>query len=64
MTRGQVPIRCVGGPYDGQSTKMRKPGPKLKLTVEKDDGTKVTHIYKRKNTRSGVEYCFKETVAA
>lgn len=58
------PIRCIGGPYDGQSTKMMNPGPKLKLTIEQEDGSKVTHIYGRKNTRSGVEYHFKETVPA
>ena len=61
MQRGRVPVRCIGGPFNGQTSKMRNPGPKLKLTVEQDDGTKVTHIYKRKSTRSGVEYVFRET---
>jgi hypothetical protein len=61
MQRGRLPIRCVGGPFDGQTSEMMNPGSKLKLTVEQDDGTKVTHVYGRKNTRSGVEYRFKET---
>ena len=62
MQRGRVPIRCIGGPFNGQTSMMRNPRPKLKLTVEQDDGTKVAHIYDRHNTRTGVEYRFRETV--
>jgi hypothetical protein len=64
MQRDRVPIRCIGGPFDGRTSMMRNPRPKLKLTVEQDDGTKVTHIYGRKNTRSGVECHFSKTVLA
>ena len=64
MTRGQAPIRCVGGPYDGQKTMIRNPRAKLKLTVDQDDDAKVPHVYVRRHTRSSVEYRFKETVTA
>ena len=62
MQWNRVPIPCIGGPFDGRTSIMRNPRPKLKLTVEQDDGTKVTHIYGRKNTCSGVEYHFSKTV--
>ena len=42
---------------------MADPPAPLKLTVENDDDdSKVAHSYRRKNTRVGVEYHYRETV--
>lgn len=56
-----VPVRCVDGPMAGQSGKLSNPPKVLELKGEDDAGDEALHRYRRKDTRTGVEYRFVET---
>jgi len=65
MTRGAVPIKYVGGPADGRRAKAQpKTLPRVTdVTEELDDGSRVAHRYKLKQTRAGVQYHYAGSTA-
>ena len=49
-------VRCVGGPFDGQSANLVLRKENLQLAQEADDGSKAICHYERKVSRAGTEY--------